>query len=331
MGRHGNKRQLDIVESHVREHPDTASRKIATYLFGRYPGLWTSHNAVLHQVRRMRGVDGKLNREKMKAGTKPLPYIPGGSKKRKKATKRLNDAGRWLIIGDLHVPFHDQRALSAAINHGIDQKAEHLLINGDALDAYQASMWVKDPNQRSIDKEIIVLKGILKGIEKEFSGRKIYKIGNHEARIENYLYQNAPRMIGMSKWDLCEALKRELELGDDWEFIDSKQLYTLGKLRGYHGHELPKGLTNPVSVGRGLFLRAHEHAFTNHWHQTSTHMETNGSKTKTWVCFSVGCLCDLQPNYAPVNRWNHGHAIVDIWKTGEFSEHNHRIDKGQIW
>jgi hypothetical protein len=45
----------------------------------------------------------------------------------------------------------------------------------------------------------------------------------------------------------------------------------------------------------------------------------------------VGCLCDLSPDYAIVNRWNHGFAIVDIDEDGSFEVHNHKIIDGRVY
>ena len=319
----------EIVKQYLREHPDTPSHTIARYLFGRYPNQWTNEAGCLNQVRYYRGAAGNKNRKKRKGEESFSVKIPKSAKRTYK-TARLRTPGRWLLIGDLHVPYHHEKALEAAIKHGIDNKCEHLLVNGDALDAYQQSRWVKDPNKRNTDAEIQTLKELLAEVGRQFSGDKVYKIGNHEQRVEDYLFMNAPKMIGMSKWSLTEQLKKELDIAD-WKMIASKQLYTLGKLNGYHGHELPRGLTNPVSVGRGVWLRTKQTGFTSHWHSTSTHVESNGSKTKNWVCFSLGCLCDLHPDYAPINGWNHGFAMVDIDAAGNFSEANHRIVDGQVW
>ena len=319
----------DIVKSYLREHSDTPSRTIAKYLYGKHPELWSSEDACYQRVRYYRGATGGKDRKKRK-GQEQFKPLPKAAKKREPLVK-LNDKGRWAIFGDLHVPYHHEQAIEAAVRRSVDNKCEHLILNGDILDAYQQSYWVRDPRLRSVDEEIKVAKELIKAIEHHYPGRKVYKIGNHEARIEAYLYQNAPRMIGISKWDLRKVLKEELELDDSWTMIGSKQLYMLGKLHGYHGHELPRGLTNPVSVGRGVWLRTKQVGFTNHWHSTSTHVETNGSKTKTWVCFSLGCLCDLHPDYAPVNKWNHGAAEVEIGRGGAFSEFNYRIVDGRVY
>ena len=320
-------KKSDIVKAYLREHPDSPNRTIAKYLKQRYPGVWDTENAVETMVRYYRGKAGAKNK-KYRKGKEQFPTIPPASRKRK-GVIRLTTTGRWLVLSDLHVPYHDVKAVESALRHGIDNGCDHLLINGDALDAYQQSRWVKDPNLRNTDKEIETLSQLLKAFEGYFD-QKVYKIGNHEERIEHYLFMNAPKMVGISKWSLTDCLQKELDI-PDWQMIASKQLYRLGKLNAYHGHELPRGLTNPVSVGRGVWLRTKQTGFTSHWHSTSTHIETNGAKTKTWVCFSLGCLCDLHPDYAPVNGWNHGFAMVDIGAGGSFNEINCRINNGEVW
>jgi hypothetical protein len=47
-------------------------------------------------------------------------------------------------------------------------------------------------------------------------------------------------------------------------------------------------------------------------------------------CWSTGCLCDLTPRYAVINRWNHGAAIVTVHADGEFDVHNFRIAGGKV-
>jgi hypothetical protein len=48
------------------------------------------------------------------------------------------------------------------------------------------------------------------------------------------------------------------------------------------------------------------------------------SETFVW---STGCLCDLTPQYARVNRWNHGMAFVEVANDGSFNVSNFRINK----
>ena len=194
----------DIVKSHLRKHASDDSRTIATYLFGRYPGQWATHNACLNMVRYYRGASGKKCRKKAK---EIIPRIPKPAK-RSSPSVRLTDRGRWMVTGDWHVPYHDEKALEAVFRATVDNSCDHFLLNGDALDAYQLSNWQKDPNRRHVDREIDALRDLMAAVSKLVSGRKVYKIGNHEERIANYLYQNAPQMPGMSNFDLRKELAK---------------------------------------------------------------------------------------------------------------------------
>ena len=67
-----------------------------------------------------------------------------------------------------------------------------------------------------------------------------------------------------------------------------------------------------------------------HNHTTSEHTETdmNGKIVTTW---SIGCLCGLNPDYMPLNKWNHGFAIVEMDENGEdYHFKNYRIFNGKI-
>ena len=46
--------------------------------------------------------------------------------------------------------------------------------------------------------------------------------------------------------------------------------------------------------------------------------------------FSVGCLCNLSPEYLPYNEWVHGFAIVTMKPNGNFSVENLTINQGEI-
>jgi len=79
-----------------------------------------------------------------------------------------------------------------------------------------------------------------------------------------------------------------------------------------------------------LYLRGKTTAFQGHNHSTSeyTDSDMNGKITTTW---SLGCLCELNPDYMPLNKWNHGFAWVELEKNGkDFKFYNKRIYKGEV-
>jgi hypothetical protein len=115
------------------------------------------------------------------------------------------------------------------------------------------------------------------------------------------------------------------------ELIESRSRALFGSLNVIHGHEFGQSFFNPVNPARGLFLRAKTSTLAGHNHQTSSHHENNLNGKPT-ACFSMGCLCDLSPEYRPFagTKWNHGFAIVDL--DGEtFRVHNHRIINGEVF
>ena len=97
-----------------------------------------------------------------------------------------------------------------------------------------------------------------------------------------------------------------------------------GKLAVFHGHELPSGLTNPVNMARGAFLRMVDSVLVGHGHRSSNHTEPDWQKREitTW---SQGCLCDMNPEYARINKWNHGFATIEVQRGGNFNVTNLRV------
>lgn len=323
-----------IVREMCKKHPDAPSRTIARLLHEKYPHEWESVEAARNDVRRVRGNNGPQARRVTQDKSLYRPngehctiHVPDGLKQTKDP-KHFHDAGKWLIIGDLHIPYHDARAVREAVTYGLDHGCKHLLINGDYYDFYQLSEYDRDPSKRDPEREMKVGRPILQQLAEKFTGRKVFKVGNHEDRYERYLAKRAGAVLGIKAFRLDRVLGLK-KLG--FEYVASKQFYKIGKLSGFHGHELPKGLTNPVNIGRGVFMRVDESAFVNHWHRTSTHIETSGLKTRTITCYSLGCLCDLFPEYAPVNKWNHGFAVLDVAEEGTWNMMNRTIVNGTVY
>jgi hypothetical protein len=135
----------------------------------------------------------------------------------------------------------------------------------------------------------------------------------------------AGELDGVEEFNLENIIKARAE---GVEVIGEKRIIKAGDLNIVHGHEFGGSVFSPVNIARGLFLRAKVSAMQGHNHQTSEHTESNmnGGITTT---FSTGCLCELHPAYLPINKWNHGFAMVDI-DGKNFEVRNKRIYKGKI-
>lgn len=325
----------DKIRSLVSEYPEAPARTLAREAVKRWPKTFKDIENARSIVRSVTGNHGAASRAKLakvsgKFFRPPRPagfQIPLGVRQLPDPLQ-FSDVGKWLIISDVHVPFHDRTALLAALDHGVAAGCKHVCINGDFYDFYKISQWERDPEMRNPQQELDTGRPILEQIAKAFPGRHVYKIGNHEDRYERHLASVSPELA------MCRAFRlvRFLELEDiGFEMVASKQEYAIGKLPVYHGHELPKGLTNPVNIARGVYLRTQDPGLVGHWHKTSDHTETSARKGRMTVTHSQGCLCDLKPGYAPVNSWNHGFAIVDVAAGGEYQLENKRILNGKVY
>ena len=238
-------------------------------------------------------------------------------------------AVRVAIFADVHVPYHDRRAVEAAI-HGAKKRGriDVALLNGDFLDCYQLSRWEKDPRNRRFVEELEAAAELLAYIRQQLKGCAIlWKLGNHEERYWAYLTRRAPDLLDMPRFSPEEVFG----LADKGaEIVGDRRVLQLGKLSIVHGHEYPAAVLSPVNAARGYFLRAKANVLGSHYHQKSEHFEPN-LKDEEIAAWSTGCLCEEHPLYRPVNNWSKGFAMVEIDSDGAFQVENKRIVNGRAW
>lgn len=234
-------------------------------------------------------------------------------------------ANRLLILSDIHIPYHSLSALTCTFDYAKKEKPDAILLNGDTLDFFGLSRFVKDPKARSFAEELRAFKEFMDVLKKTFNAKVYFKLGNHEERYFHFLWMKAHEIVGVEEFELENIIKARAE---GIEIIKDKRIIKAGDLNIIHGHEFGGSVFSPVNIARGLFLRGKVSAIQGHNHQTSEHTESNmnGEIMTTW---SVGCLSELNPAYLPINKWNHGFAIIDI-DGDKFDVRNKRIYKGRI-
>ena len=299
------------------------------------PRMFRSINATREMIRYIRGAVGEKHRTFAKNTTPhlvkelgwQLNEMPASISKPTKPLQ-INGENRVLIMSDMHIPYHDRASIEAAVKFGRSFKPDVVYLNGDIADFYAISRHDKDP-RREMAQELDAVRQFLFWLRKCFpKARILYKIGNHEDRMERFLVKNAPVFLGVPEFEVAEILKFS-NMGI--ELVKSLQLTRFGKLPVYHGHELPQGMSSPVNPARGLWMRVQETCVAGHWHRVSEHTEKTGISDKISSCWSLGCLCDMKPDYASVNRWSAGFATVEVDKSGEFEFHNKKIIQGGVF
>ena len=332
-------KKADIAREYVRKFPDAPTLTLTKKCYKKHGALWASLESCRCTFRYVRGNMGKHKRSKVThagytdtmrpngtAGT-AFAAIPAGMTDIIDFKPYVVDEpGRYLILSDIHIPYHDRDALILALESVSDPAG--IILNGDIMDHFALSQWDKDPRRKDFAAELRTTRQILGIIRDAFPAASIvYKMGNHEERYERYMELKAPELLDVAAFDLAAVLKLD-ELGIT--LVRDKRPIKLGKLYILHGQEYQRGFISPVNPARGLFLRAKENCLCGHSHQTSHHSE-NTLSDRHIACWSTGCLCDLHPKYAVLNRWNLGFATALIDKKGAFSINNQRIIGGQVW
>jgi hypothetical protein len=321
-------KKSDTIKKYLDKFPNTPNQTLAKLIYKDNSLAFKDAETIRALIRYHRGSLGKSKGKETAYHRKSPHYdLPEGLKEDYKPFIIPNKFDKQLYLYDVHIPFHDLKAVMAAIKYGLDNKANCIILGGDFMDCYNVSRWEKDVNKRDLKYELDVTKDFLKKLRKIFPKAFFLWIeGNHEARWEAFLKNKAPELLGVEEFHLENILGlRELKI----EYVKGKRIVKAGNLNVIHGHELARGIAPPVNPARGLYLRAKESTVCGHQHQTSEHTEPslNGNIV---TCWSVGCLSDLHPAYSPINKYNHGFGFNKVDKDGNFSFKNIRIINGKI-
>ena len=332
-------RQLQgkVITEYLTKYKDTANLTLAKKIYNENKLLFNNLETVRTTIRYYRGAKGEVRKEKLldKTHIKPLAFgnknpfaLPNSyAQKRESYTFPLGN-NNILVLSDLHVPYHDISAITAALEYGLANKVNTIYLNGDVIDCATISKFEPDPRARSFKEEADSTRALLKVIRDTFPDAKIVWLkGNHDIRYEKYLFRKAPEIFDDSYYRLEERLRLN-ELGI--ELLDEQVLVYAGKLIMTHGHLTIRGAFSPVNAARGVFIRAKASVLIGHQHQVSEHTEHN-LKGEMISCWSTGCLCTLYQPYDPQNtKHSHGFAHVQVEKNGNYSVTNKRIVDGKI-
>lgn len=324
---------VDIAKKALKKFPNSSKMTIARKIYEENKLLFKDLDSARSVVRYATGSLGKRNREYAKeivlhsaCNTRENPYgLPESDAKPFEPYVLPTANDNILFLSDIHLPYHDIDALTLALQYGKERNVNTIYLNGDIMDCYKASFHEQNPKNRNMKEELEICREFIDILQKTIPNAKIfYKEGNHELRWERFLSVKAPILLDIEECRLS-VLLRLGEKGVTW--IPNKQLVIAGKLNMIHGNEYKGG--GGINVARTLWLRAGANVIAGDKHKTQSGLKTNIDKsvTGTW---SVGCLCELNPDYLPFNEWNLGFAHIEISKDGNFTVHNKQIINGKI-
>lgn len=141
------------------------------------------------------------------------------------------------IIGDLHIPVHDPRAIDLVVDIFQDVGIDELILNGDIADFYLLnSHGPKHPDfQGTLEWEFEEVNNFLDTLQKKLPKTKIYfNAGNHEFRLDRFVVNNAPHF-----WNIL-TVENMLRLKDRGiAYLQYNEEFQIGNTKLYTQHSPP--------------------------------------------------------------------------------------------
>ena len=334
-----NKKRVttNIIFQYLTDYPNSPSRTIARKIYNENSGFFFTAESVYARVRYYRGQMGVACRERMthKGFIKELKNktinmehnLPEShTKKRDKFIFPLL-CKTLGVFGDVHIPYHDNDALEIMFTKFEEEEVDSILINGDLLDFYQLSFHEKDPRNVHFKQEIESGKEFLSYIRNRFPDIPIYFIpGNHENRFERYLRIKASELLDIDEFRLDVILQLAKY---KVEYLNFRSKVVFGNYTIEHGDKIPGA--GGVVPARTLLMKLKSNAIVNHFHKSSESIQRIfGPEENTSIKgYSLGCMCDLEPEYMEINEWNHGFAIMRR-TNDQVSVSNYKIENNTI-
>ena len=325
-GPHNGKLDLarQIIERYIeigtRTERGYSKNFISTVLLSEHPDIFKDQEETRFYVRRALGAKGERSiNDKSEALAAKFALISEPVHELVNSSPFIMPQGykSTLFIADLHSRFYNRQALEIAINDGIKQKCDSVIILGDFMDFYGDSKFDKNPSiVQQFEAEREWGQDILKLLQDTF-GYVVLKKGNHDIRRELHIQRLAakmPEIQGLESYS--DYLFYE---GTNTQFIEGHRVIEYGKLGCIHGHEYQGG--GGIHAAYNRLNKAKQNVVSAHSHisQRDIRMNLKGEPIGSWT---LGCVCNLNPAYNPKNDWTNGFGIGRKDISGDFEFEN---------
>ena len=328
-----------IVLEYIEKFPEAPVKSLARKIFDENKMHFDSLEQVLGRCRYYLGCNGRQNRKNLATSqfarelknevniVKLKKELPESSSEKRQRYKLPSGIKKLGVFGDVHIPYHDNEALLTMFDKFEEEEVDAIYINGDLLDFYSLSFHEKDPRKKRFKDEIEAGKEFLEYVRDRFQGIPIYFIpGNHENRLERYLRTKAVEFLDIDEFRLDVLL----QVGATRiEYIPFRTRVSFGNYLIEHGDKIPGA--GGVVPARTALMRLKTNVIINHFHKTSQSSQRiyNIEDSSTINGYSLGCMCELEPEYLEINEWNHGFAIL-YKDESKVSVRNFKIEDGKI-
>lgn len=235
----------------------------------------------------------------------------------------------YLVICDIHIPYYNKEAMNSIFKIMEDNVFDGFIILGDFMDMTPISHWLHDQKKRKslenlrMKKDYIVANMILdefdKRLPKDCDKRFFY--GNHEC-WEQDMVEKYPVLENM----LNPAIELKLKERGYKVYDKVNHIERIGRLSFTHG------IYTTANYVKKHIDEFKTNVIFGHIHSIRDRLESSPAKEIAVAGYSVGCLCDLNPDFMKnrPNKWSHGFAVVNFYDNGFFDIDNKRIIKGKV-
>lgn len=227
----------------------------------------------------------------------------------------------YVVLNDVQFPFEDKKVLWDLVVPFVEElRPNGVILNGDIVDCYSLSEFTKNPlEEADLTKEIRLADRLMNRLSKaaKSSDELIWLGGNHEARLQRYVWKHAP-VLGAVEGVRFPNLFNLQHYGFQW--LEYGDKHYLGKLMVTHGTEVNK---HSGWTARSHFLKHGTSVLIGHTHRLGVFHATND--VGDHAAYENGCLCRLDPEYDPSPNWQHGFAVVHVLDDGYFNTQQMRI------
>lgn len=213
---------------------------------------------------------------------------------------------RTVIISDIHAPYHDVNAINALLSFLTWFLPHTVIFIGDVVDFYAVSSFDKDPQRRlELQNEIDEAVGVMQQVKKACPKAKEWYFikGNHEQRLQRYLWSKAAELSGLREMNV----KHMLKLGSmGIEYVEyGKMIYNGLMIK--HGDVVRKysGYTARAEIEKvGIS------GVSGHTHRMSLYHQTNEAGAFTWM--EIGHLAREDQEYLEGSQpnWQQGFGVI---------------------
>lgn len=233
------------------------------------------------------------------------------------------ESHKVVILSDLQIPFEDGPAVDQALQVLHAVRPDTVIINGDGLDCYAESAFMRDSvkAEESIEESHRRARNLMEILK--WVRQKYWLGGNHEDRWRRLLWSGSPTALALLREHQRAAGLPGIDLDNTTaSFAKVFEMDKYGFKYFPYSHRLYLAKGNLV-VTHGKYVSRHsgysakrtwewlgKSCIVGHTHRLGSYLVTqDGHEAGAW---ENGCLCQLEPEYDDAPNWQQGFSVVRV-------------------